>query len=324
MKISILDDYFDVIRTLNCFPKLNGHDVTIYNDQVQDTDTLAERLADTEALILIRERTKIQAPLLERLPKLKMISQRSVYPHIDLDACTRLGILLASDQHAGTPSYATAELTWGLILAAMRDIPQQVASTKAGKWQYGIGQTLRGKTLGIMGYGRIGLAVAEYGKAFGMNVVIWASEASRERARAEGWATADSKAAFFENCDVISLHLRLYESTRRGITAKDLGRMKPMSLLVNTSRAALIEEGALENALRAGRPGKAAIDVFEEEPIWTPDHPLLKLDNALCTPHIGYGTREEYETQFSEIFNQILAFEAGAPINVINPEVLEK
>ncbi|MBT3766002.1 MAG: D-2-hydroxyacid dehydrogenase family protein [Rhodospirillaceae bacterium] len=324
MKISILDDYFDVIRTLNCFPKLDGHDVTIHNDQVQDTDILAERLADTEALVLIRERTKIQAPLLERLPKLKMISQRSVYPHIDLDACTRLGILLASDQHAGTPSHATAELTWGLILAAMRDIPQQVASTKAGKWQYGIGQTLRGKTLGIMGYGRIGLAVAEYGKAFGMDVVIWASDASRERARADGWETANSKAAFFEDCDVISLHLRLYDSTRRGITAEDLGRMKPTSLLINTSRAALIEEGALENALRAGRPGKAAVDVFEEEPIWTPDHPLLKLDNALCTPHIGYGTREEYETQFSEIFNQVLAFEAGAPINVINPEVLEK
>ncbi|MGY9003072.1 MAG: D-2-hydroxyacid dehydrogenase family protein, partial [Rhodospirillales bacterium] len=273
MKISILDDYFNVIKTLDCFSKLDGHDITIFNDQVQDTDVLAERLADTEALVLIRERTKIQAPLLDRLPNLKLISQRSVYPHIDVDACTRNDVLLCSGQHAGSPSYATAELTWGLVIAAIRQIPQQLNSIRAGKWQYGLGQTLRGKTLGIFGYGRIGRAVAGYGKAFGMNVQFWASESSRERARADGWDVADSKEAFFSGCNVISLHLRLYDPTRGIVTAEDLGRMRPDALLVNTSRAPLIEPDALVNALKAGRPGMAAVDVFEEEPIWTDDHP---------------------------------------------------
>src|ERR1700728_2722605 len=192
MKISILDDYHDTVRTLPCFEKLKGHDVTIWNDHVQDTDALAERLKDTEALVLIRERTQIRTPLLERLPKLKLISQRSVFPHIDIDTCTRLGIVVSSGQHADTPSYATAEFTWGLVLAAMREIPQQMASLKAGHWQIGVGHTLRGKTLGIYGYGRIGAVVAGYGKAFGMNVLVWAREKSRERARTEGFATAPS------------------------------------------------------------------------------------------------------------------------------------
>lgn len=324
MKISILDDYFDVIKTLDCFSKLDGHDITIFNDQVQNTDVLAKRLVDTEVLVLIRERTKIQAPLLDRLPNLKLISQRSVYPHIDVDSCTGNGVLLCSGQHAGSPSYATAELTWGLVISAMRQIPQQLASIRAGKWQYGLGQTLRGKTLGIFGYGRIGREIAGYGKAFGMKVQFWASEASRDLARADGWDVAKSKESFFSDCNVISLHLRLYETTRGIVTAQDLGRMRTDALLVNTARAQLIKPGALVNALTAGRPGMAAVDVFEEEPIWTTDHPLFKMDNVICTPHVGYGTREEYEVHFIEIFNQVIAYAAGAPASMINPEVWKK
>src|SRR6201986_5423978 len=205
VKISVLDDYFDTIRTLDCFKKLAGHDVKIWNDHVQDVDALAERRRDTEALVLIRERTQTRTRLLERLPKLKLISQRSVYPHIDIDTCTRLGIIVSSSQHADTPSYATAEFTWGLVLAAMREIPQQMASLKAGNWQIGVGQTVRGKTLGIYGYGRIGAVVAGYGKAFGMNVLVWAREKALEKARADGCATAASKEAVFEQCDVLSL-----------------------------------------------------------------------------------------------------------------------
>jgi len=322
MKITILDDYFDTLRTLECFGKLSGHAVTIWNDHVQDVDALAERLRDTEALVLIRERTKIRAPLLERLPRLRLISQRSVYPHIDVDACTAQGIVLSSSQHPGTPSYAAAELTWALVLAAMRQVPQQMAALKSGRWQIGVGRSLRGKTLGIYGYGRIGAAVAGYGKAFGMNVRVWARPASCERARADGHAIAGSKEAFFAECDVLSLHLRLVDATRGIVTAADLARMKPEALLVNTSRAPLIEAGALVAALKAGRPGMAAVDVYETEPLRDPDDPLLALDNVVCTPHIGYVTRDEYEIQFGDIFEQIVAYAGGTPINVVNPEVL--
>jgi D-3-phosphoglycerate dehydrogenase len=324
MKVSILDDYFDTLRTLNCFGKLNGHEVEIWNDHVEDTDVLAERLKDTEALVLIRERTAIRAPLIERLPKLRLISQRSVYPHIDIEACTRQGVVVSSNMHAGTPSYAAAELTFGLILAAMRQIPQQMESLKKGSWQIGVGQTLRGKTLGICGYGRIGATAAGYGRAFGMNVLVWASEKSRERARADGYVPAASKAAFFAECDVLSLHMRLVEATRGIVTAADLARMKPSALLVNTSRAPLIEKGALETALRAGRPGMAAVDVFDEEPVRDPGNSLLAFPNVVATPHIGYVTRDEYELQFSDIFDQIVAYAAGKPINVVNTELLEK
>ena len=323
MKISILDDYHDTVRTLRCFEKLKGHDVTIWNDHIQDVEALAQRLRDTEVLVLIRERTKIRAPLLERLRNLKLISQRSVYPHIDVEACTRLGVIVSSSQHPGTPSYATAELTWGLILAAMRQIPQQMSSLKAGTWQIGVGSTLREKTLGIFGYGRIGSVVAGYGKAFGMNVLIWAREASLARARADGHATAPGKHAFFEQCDVISLHMRLVDATRGIVSAADLARMKPTALLVNTSRAPLIEPGALVNALRAGRLGMAAVDVYEDEPVRDTSHPLLNMPNVVCTPHLGYVSREEYEIQFTDIFDQITAYAAAAPINVVNPDVLQ-
>jgi D-3-phosphoglycerate dehydrogenase / 2-oxoglutarate reductase len=322
MKVAILDDYFDTLRTLPCFAKLAAHDVTVHTDHVQELEPLAERLRDCEALVLIRERTAIRAPLLERLPALRLISQRSVYPHIDVDACTRLGIVVSSSMHAGTASYAAAELTWALVLAAARQIPQQMASLRSGRWQSGVGSTLRGRTLGVYGYGRIGKVVAGYGRAFGMPVLVWAREESRARARADGIAVAPSKAAFFASCDVLSLHMRLVDATRGIVTAADLAAMKPGALLVNTSRAHLVEPGALVAALRAGRPGMAAVDVYEQEPLRDGDDPLLRMDNAICTPHIGYVTREEFDLQFGEIFDQINAYAAGAPTNVVNPEVL--
>jgi D-3-phosphoglycerate dehydrogenase len=280
-------------------------------------------LVETEALVLIRERTAIRTPLLERLPRLKLISQRSAWPHIDVDTCTRLGIVVSSNQHAGTPSFSTAELTWGLIIAAMRQIPRQMAALKAGNWQTGVGTTLRHKTLGVYGYGRIGSAVAGYGKAFGMNVVVLAREVTLLKARADGYEAAASKAAFFEQCDVITLHMRLVDATRGIVTGANLARMKPTALLVNTSRAPLIEPGALVAALRAGRPGMAAVDVYEEEPMRDIAHPLLNMENVVCTPHLGYVSRDEYELQFADIFEQINAYAAGAPINVVNPEVLK-
>jgi D-3-phosphoglycerate dehydrogenase / 2-oxoglutarate reductase len=322
VKVTILDDYFDTLRTLACFERLAEHDVTVWTDYIQEVDALAERLAGTEALVLIRERTEIRTSLLERLPNLRLISQRSVFPHIDIESCTRLGIIVSSDLHAGAPSFAAAELTWGLVLAAMRRIPQQMNALRAGKWQTEIGRTLLGKTLGIYGYGRIGGVVASYGRAFGMKVVAWGRQPSLARAVADGYEAADDKTAFFSTCDVLSLHMRLVDATRGIVTASDLGAMKPTSLLVNTSRAGLIESGALVDALRAGRPGMAAVDVYETEPLLDVQDPLLGLDNVVCTPHIGYVTRDEWELQFADVFDQINAYAAGSPINVVNPGVL--
>ncbi|UJR11262.1 hypothetical protein I4U23_015444 [Adineta vaga] len=324
MNVTILDDYFDTIRTLHCYKMLNGYNVTIWNDQVQDINTLVDRLKDTEILVLIRERTRITGELLERLPYLKLISQRSVYPHIDINACNRLSIIVSSNQHTDTPSYAAAELTWGLILAAMRQIPQQMAALKEGKWQIGIGATLRGKTLGIYGYGRIGSTVAGYGKAFGMNILIWAREASLARARSDGYTTASSKEEFFKTCDVLSLHMRLVDATRDIVTSDDLALMKTTALIVNTSRAGLIQSNALISALRAGRPGMAAVDVFENEPMRDTTNPLLTMNNVICTPHIGYVSIDEYEIQFTDIFQQILAYANGNPIHVVNPQVIRQ
>jgi D-3-phosphoglycerate dehydrogenase len=324
MKVTILDDWFDTLRGLRCFAKLAEHDVTIWNDHVEDPDALVDRLKDAEAVVLIRERTALRAPTLERLPNLRLISQRSVYPHIDIEACDRLGIVVSSSQHEGVPSYAAAELTWGLILAAMRQIPQQVAALKAGQWQTGVGHTLRGKTLGIYGYGRIGRAVAKYGHAFGMNILIWAREPSRERAIADGYDCAPSRETFFASSDVLSLHMRLFPATRGIVTATDLARMKRSALLVNTSRAGLIEPGALLAALNAGRPGLAAVDVFDKEPLRDASDPLLGMPNVIATPHIGYVTHEEYEIQFADIFDQVAAFATGSPINVVNPEAASR
>lgn len=322
MKITILDDYHDTIRHLPCFAKLDDHQVTIWNDHLQDVDALADRLAETEVLVLIRERTKIRTPLLERLPNLRLISQRSVYPHIDIDTCARFGIIVSSSQHPGTPSFATAELTWGLILAAVRQIPQQMASLKTGTWQTGVGSTLRGKTIGLYGYGRIAKAVAEYATVFGMKVLVWAREKSRDRARADGYDVAASKQDFFARSDVLSLHMRLVDATRHIVTTNDLALMKPDALLVNTSRAPLIAPDALVAALKKGRPGMAAVDVYEDEPVRNPDLPLLNMPNVICTPHIGYVTVDEYEIHFTDIFDQILAYADGSPINVVNPDAL--
>jgi len=324
VKVAILDDYHDTVRTLAVFRKLAQHEVRIFGDHVQDTDALAARLREAEALVLIRERTEIRAPLVERLPKLKLISQRSVYPHIDIDACTRLGIVVCSNMHAGTPSYSTAELSWALILAAARDIPQNDAGLRAGKWQVAIGSTLRGRTLGIYGYGRIAREVAKVGDAMGLRVLVWAREASREKASADGYAVAASKEAFFAESDVITLHMRLVDATRGIVTRADLARMKPTAIFVNTSRAGLVEPGALVAALKAGRPGKAAVDVYEQEPVLNAAHPLLAMQNVVCTPHLGYVTREEWEVQFADIFDQILAFAAGKPINVVNPDAVTR
>ena len=323
MKISILDDYQNVVRTLKAYSKLAGHDVTIWNDHTKDNDKLAERLKDTEALVLIRERTPIRTPLLERLPKLKLISQSSVHPHIDLDTCTKRGVLLCSDLHPGEPSYATAELAWGMIISAYRHIPQEVAALKAGRWQSTVGHVLRGKTLGIVGYGRIGGVLAGYAKAFGMNVLAWGRERSAERARKDGIEVAADKNMLFERCDVVTLHVRLTPETRGLVKAADLARMKPTAMIVNTSRAGLIEPGALAAALKAGRPGFAAVDVYEEEPLLNPDYPLLKMPNVVCTPHLGYVALDGYERIFGRAFDQILAYLDGKPINMINPEALK-
>ena len=320
MKVTILDDYLDTLRTLACFRELDGHDVTIWTDHTDDVDELVARLHDTEALVLIRERTKIPAALLERLPHLRLISQRSAYPHIDIEACTRLGVIVSSDLHQGSPSYATAELTWALVLAAMRQIPQQVAALKRGEWQVDIGRSVIGKTLGIYGYGRIGAVVAGYGKAFGMQVQVWARPDSLVRAEADGYAIARSKEAFFATSDVVSVHMRLLAATRGVVTRGDLASMKPTALFVNTSRAGLVEPGALVDALRSGRPGMAAVDVYEIEPLTDPDDPLISLPNVVCTPHIGYVTRDEWELQFNDVFRQINAFADGEPMNVVNPE----
>lgn len=322
MKVAILDDYFDTLRTLDCFAKLDGFDVAVWTDHLQDADGLAARLQDVEALVLFRERTKIQAELIEKLPNLRLISQRSVYPHVDVAACTRAGVLLCSNLHKGSPSYAAAELTWTLIFAALRQIPEQVASTRAGAWQMGVGRTARGKTLGLYGYGRIAQQVAAIGRAVGVEALIWAREASRAAARADGFAVADSKEAFFAESDIVSLHLRLVEATRGLVTAEDLARMKPDALIVNTSRHGLFAPGALEAALDAGRPGSAALDVFDIEPVRDAKHPLVSHPKVLATPHIGYVTRDEFEIQFSDIFDQIVAYAAGEPINMINPEAL--
>ncbi len=322
MKVAVLDDWADALRGLECFRRLDEHEVTVWTDHAQDVDILADRLLETEALVLIRERTKISAELVAKLPALRLISQRSVYPHIDVQACTQAGIIVSSNQHPGTPSYAAAELTWGLVLAGARQIPAQMASLKAGGWQTGLGETLRGKALGIFGYGRIGRTVAGYGAAFGMRVLIWSSEASRSAAALDGYQAAGSKSELFADSDVVSLHVRLVPATRGIVTAADLAVMKPTAVLVNTARSGLIQPGALVAALESGRPGRAAVDVYENEPVTGSGDPIVGLPNVIATPHIGYVTREEFEIQFADVFDQVAAYAAGAPINVVNPTAL--
>ena len=321
MRVHILDDWFDTLRGLPCFARLAGHEVTVWTDHVEDVDALAERLAEAEALVLFRERTQVTRALLDRLPNLRLISQRGVYPHVDVAACADHGVTFCSKMPSGgAPNYAAAELTWALILAGMRDLPGQMASVKAGHWQAGVGKTLRGRRLGLYGHGRIGRLVAGYARAFGMEVTWWASEEGRARAVEEGETVAPSREAFFAESDVVSLHLRLKPATRGIITAQDLALMQPGALLVNTSRAGLIAPGALLKALDAGRPGRAAIDVFDTEPQTNPADPLLSHPNLIATPHIGFVTEDEFDLQFADIFDQVNAFAEGAPIHVITPE----
>ncbi|OYX40861.1 MAG: 3-phosphoglycerate dehydrogenase [Rhodobacterales bacterium 32-67-9] len=321
MRIHILDDWFDTLRHLPSFARLDGHEVTVWTDHVTDEGALSDRLKNAEALVLFRERTAVTAGLLEKLPNLRLISQRSVYPHVDVPACTANGVLLCSNMHSDTPSHAAAELTWGLILAAMRQIPQQMASLRAGHWQMGVGKTLRGRMLGLYGYGRIAREVAGYARAFGMDVLWWASEDGRSRALADGEPVAESRERFFSASDVVSLHVRLKPATRGIIGAADFAAMRPGAVFVNTSRAGLVQPGALLEALNAGRPGMAALDVFDTEPLVDPDDPLVSHPNVIATPHIGYVTEDELELQFADIYDQINAYAAGAPIHMINPEV---
>ncbi len=330
--IVILDDYQDAVRKLRCASLLEGFNVKVFTNTVKGVGQLAVRLREAEVIVLIRERTPITRQLLEKLPKLKLIAQigRSG-PHIDVQACTERGIAIA--EGIGSP-IAPAELTWALIMAAMRRLPQYISNLKHGAWQqsgfkaasmpsnFSLGTALYGRSLGIWGYGRIGQLVAHYGKAFGMEVVIWGSEASRAKAAQDGHATANSQEAFFSHCDVISLHLRLSESTQFVVKQSDLALMKPTALLVNTSRAELIEPDALASALQQGRPGLAAVDVFESEPILQ-GHTLLRMENCICTPHIGYVEQDSYELYFGAAFDNILNFVQGAPSNILNPEALK-
>lgn len=323
MKVHILDDWFDTLRTLPCFDLLDGHDVTVWTDHEADPSKLAARVSEAEALVLFRERTTITAELIGQLPNLRLISQRSVYPHIDVDACTAGGVLLCSNMHSGTPSYAAAEHTLALILASYRQIPQQVASIRAGDWQMGVGRTLRGRTLGLYGYGRIAGAVASYAEAIGMKVQWWSSEEGRARAEAEGATVARSREAFFASSDIVSVHVRLKPTTRGIITSDDLAAMQDRALFVNTSRSGLVVQGALEDEVARGRIF-AAVDVFDTEPLRDTSHPLLTHPNVLPTPHLGYVTEDEFDLQFTDIFEQVNAYGDGAPIHMINPEVWDQ
>ncbi|MBX3618475.1 MAG: D-2-hydroxyacid dehydrogenase family protein [Rhizobacter sp.] len=332
MNIIILDDYQDAVRKLKCASRLEHLNAKVFTNTVKGIGQLSVRLRDAEVLVLIRERTHFPRQLLEKLPKLKLLAQTGrVGSHIDVETCTRLGIAVA--EGGGSP-VAPAELTWALIMASMRRLPQYIGNLKHGAWQqsglksasmpanFGIGMVLKGKTLGIWGYGRIGQIVAGYGRAFGMKVVVWGSESSRDKARADGHEVAESREALFETSDVLSLHLRLADGTRGLVTLEDLSRMKPTALLVNTSRAELIEEGALVSALNRGHPGMAAVDVFESEPILQ-GHPLLRLENAVCTPHIGYVEQDSYELYFGAAFDNVVNFVNGNPTGIVNPAALK-
>ncbi len=325
MNISILDDVHHVFGTLPSYAKLAGHQVMIWHDHTEDVDVLAERLQGAEVLALHRDRTPITAALVGRLPKLKLISMRGPYPHIDVAACTRHGILISSHQldPQADPSWSTAELTLTLLLMSLRELPQQIESMKVGRWQSGVGRGVYGRTLGIYAYGRIGSTVARYGRTLGMQVQVWGRGASLERARADGYAVAASRQAFFSECDAISLHLPMIAATRGVVTEADLLLMKPTAVIINTSRAGLIAPNALVNALKAGRPGKAAVDVYEKEPLTDANHPLLSMPNVICTPHIGGVELDALEVMFSDVYEQIVAYAAGKPIDVMNPEALK-
>ena len=331
MNIVILDDYQDAVRKLHCASRLDAFNAKVFTNSVKGVGQLAVRLRDADIIVLIRERTPITRQLLEKLPRLKMISQTSrVGAHIDLQACSERGIAVA--EGVGSP-VAPAELTWALIMAASRRLPQYISNLKHGAWQqsgfkaasmppnFGLGHVLRGRTLGIWGYGRIGQIVAGYAKAFGMSVKVWGRETSRARALTDGYQVAHSREDFFATCDILSVHLKLTPETQHSITLQDLSLMKPTALFVNTSRAELVEPDALATALQRGRPGMGAVDVFESEPILQ-GHALLRLENCICTPHIGYVEQDNYELYFGAAFENVVNFVNGRPTNIVNPEVL--
>lgn len=320
MKIAVLDDFLGVVSSLAAWRKVDGQQVTVFRDPLTDIDALGRRLGEFDALVLSRERTPVNAALLDRLPNLRIVSQTGVIPHIDVAACTARGVLVCTARTG--PSYTTAELTWGLILASMRFIPQEANALREGRWQTRFGRGLRGQTLGVFGYGWIGVLLASYGRAFDMDVLVWGRSGSLERARSAGIRTAASQREFFAESDIVTLHLRMLPETRGIVTADDLAAMKPDALFVNTSRAALVAPGALLAALRAGRPGHAALDVFDEEPVIGASDPLVTMDNVICSPHVGYVTRDRFETMFDTAFEQVLAFDRGSPINVVNGELL--
>jgi D-3-phosphoglycerate dehydrogenase / 2-oxoglutarate reductase len=323
MKIAVIDDYQNAFKTLKCYPKLAGHEVVIYTEPETNVEKIAERLKDADAVILTQQRTAFPRALIEKLPKLKLIGQTGrAASHVDLEACTDRGVVVSAGGSGN--SNATAELTWGLILSALRNLPFEVKRLKEGRWQSTLGIGVNGKTLGIYAYGKIGSIVAGVGKAFGARVVCWGREGSTARAKAAGLEVAKSREEFFAEADILSLHLPLNKDTRGIVTADDLARMKPTALLVNASRSGLIAQGALENALKAGRPGMAAVDVYDVEPVLGADHPLLKMNNVTCTPHLGYVTRESYEEYYAVVVDDILAFAAGKPSHVLNPEALGK
>jgi D-3-phosphoglycerate dehydrogenase len=331
MNVIILDDYQDAVRKLPCASLMESLNAKVFTNSVKGVGPLAVRLRDADVLVPIRERTHFPKALLEKLPKLRLIAQTGrVGSHIDVEACTRLGIAVA--EGVGSP-VAPAELTWALIMAAMRRLPQYIGNLKHGAWQqsglkaagmpanFGLGMVLHGRTLGIWGYGKIGRLVAGYGRAFGMRVVVWGRDASRARAAADGLEVVAEQSTLFEISDVLSVHLRLNDETRGVIGAEDLARMKPTALFVNTSRAELLREGALVSALNRGRPGMAAVDVFETEPILQ-GHPLLRLENAVCTPHLGYVEQDSYEMYFRAAFENVVNYARGEPTNIVNPQAI--
>jgi D-3-phosphoglycerate dehydrogenase len=323
MKIAIIDDYQNAFKSLKCFPKLSGHEVVVHTDPETDIGRLAERLKDADAVVLTQQRTYFPRALIEKLPKLKLIGQTGrAAAHVDLQACTEKGVVVSAG--GSGKSNATAELTWGLILSALRNLPFEVKRLKEGHWQTTLGIGVDGKTLGIYAYGKIGSIVAGVGKAFGARVLCWGREGSTGRAKAAGFDIAKSREEFFSEADILSLHLPLNKDTRGIVTRDDLARMKPTALIVNASRAGLIADGALVEALKAGRPGMAAVDVYEKEPVLEANHPLLKMDNVTCTPHLGYVTRESYEEYYAVVVDDIVNFAAGKPSNVLNPEALGK
>ena len=322
MKIAVIDDYQNAFKTLRCFPKLAGHEVVVHSDTANDVASLVEKLKGADAVVLTQQRSYFPRELIEKLPKLKLIGQTGrAATHVDLQACTEKGIVVSAGGSGN--SGATAELTWGLILSALRSLPLEVNRLKAGQWQSTVGVGVKGKIIGIYAYGKIGSIVAAVGKAFGARVICWGREGSTGRAKAAGFDVAKSREEFFAEADIVSLHLPLNKDTRSIVTRDDLARMKPTALIVNASRSGLIEKGALVDALKAGRPGFAAVDVYDKEPVGA-DEPLIKMNNVTCTPHLGYVTRESYEEYYAVVVDDLVNFAAGKPSNVLNPEALGK